>query len=312
MKACRKALTEELIVLGKERPNLYVVTTDATGSVTLGEYAKTLPGQFIEAGIAEQNAVGVAGGLAACGKTVFVCSPSAFLSGRSYEQVKIDAVYNRRNVKLVGFSAGVSYGTLGFSHHAMQDLAMLRTLPGLRVLVPCDEVQTKALVRYMAQEPGPMYLRIGRNPVEDVYAPGQSFSVGKAQMLADGTDLTLLAMGEMVWPSLQAAKLLRAHGISARVLDMFSLKPIDRQAIIDAAQQTRRLVTVEEHSILGGLGGAVCEITAEVCPVPVKRIGGPDRYIVNGEDPEIFHYYHWTPDGIAESVTQWLNTLTSF
>lgn len=309
MKACRKALTEELLAVAKENPKVYVVTTDATGSVTLGEYAKTLPGQFIEGGIAEQNAVGVAGGLASCGKTVFVCAPSAFLSGRSYEQVKIDAVYNRRNVKLVGISAGVSYGTLGFSHHAMQDLAMLRTLPGLTVLVPCDEVQTKALVRIMAQETGPMYLRMGRNPVQDVYAPGQDFTIGKAQLLAQGTDLTILAMGEMVWPSLQAARLLSDQGISARVLDMFSLKPIDRQAIIDAAQQTHRLVTVEEHSILGGLGGAVCEITAETCPVPVKRIGGPDGYIVNGEDPEVFGYYHWTPEGIAASIHQWLENL---
>lgn len=309
MKACRKALTEELLAVAKEDSKVYVVTTDATGSVTLGEYAKTLPGQFIEGGIAEQNAVGVAGGLASCGKTVFVCAPSAFLSGRSYEQVKIDAVYNRRNVKLVGISAGVSYGTLGFSHHAMQDLAMLRTLPGLTVLVPCDEVQTKALVRIMAREIGPMYLRMGRNPVQDVYAPGQEFTIGKAQMLAQGTDLTILAMGEMVWPSLQAARLLSSQGISARVLDMFSLKPIDRQAVIDAAQQTHRLVTVEEHSILGGLGGAVCEITAETCPVPVKRIGGPDGYIVNGEDPEVFSYYHWTPEGIAASIRQWLDEL---
>lgn len=306
--SCRKAFTEELLELALKDENIMAVTSDARGSVTLNDFAAQLPWQFVETGIAEQNAVGVGGGLAACGKTVFVCSPSPFLSGRSYEQVKIDAVYNRRNVKLVGVSGGVSYGTLGFSHHSMQDIAAMRTLPGLTLLVPSDGVQTKALTRYMAAQEGPMYMRMGRNAVPQIYSEEDTFTVGKAKCISEGNDVALLAMGEMVWPCREAAALLAQNGIHARVLDMFSVKPLDQDAVIKAAQETRRLVTVEEHSILGGLGGAVCEITAQHCPVPVKRIGAPDGHIIAGESPEVFEYYGWTPKGIAEKIKIWLST----
>lgn len=304
---CRKAFTEKLLELAQKDKTIMVVATDSRGSVTLNDFAQILPEQFVEAGIAEQNAVGIGGGLASCGKTVFVCSPSPFLSGRSYEQVKIDAVYNQRNVKLVGVSGGVSYGTLGFSHHSLQDISVLRTLPGLTVLVPCDAVQTKALTCYMAETEGPMYMRMGRNAVEQVYPENETFTVGKAKQLCDGTDLTLLAMGELVWPCKEAAALLAKEGIHARVLDMFSIKPFDTEAVIKAARETRRLVTVEEHSILGGLGGAVCEVTAQHYPVPVKVIGAPDGHIVAGESPEVFQYYGWTPQGIADKVKDWIS-----
>lgn len=306
---CRKAFTEEILNLARKNKDIYVVTSDARGSVTLGDYVEQLPEQFIEAGIAEQNAVGIAGGLAACGKTVFVCSPAPFLSGRSYEQVKIDAVYNNRNVKLIGVSGGISYGTLGLSHHSMQDIAALRALPGLTLLVPSDGIQTKALTRYMAETEGPMFMRMGRNGVPQIYAEDETFTVGKAKCLHDGDDVTLLAMGELVWPCKEAAVLLEAQGIHARVLDMFSIKPLDKEAVIQAARETRRLITVEEHSVLGGLGSAVCEITSQHYPVPVKIIGAPDGHIIAGESPEIFEYYHWTPQGLAEAAKDWLKTL---
>lgn len=305
--ACRKAVTEELLKLAKKNPDIYVVATDSCGSATLGDFVQKFPEQFVETGIAEQNAVSIGGGLAACGKIVFVCSPSPFLSGRSYEQVKIDAVYNKRNVKLIGFSGGVSYGTLGFSHHSLQDISSLRTLPGLTLLVPSDGIQTKAMVRYMSANYGPMYMRLGRNPVNAIYAEDEVFSVGKAKCLHEGTDVTLIAMGETVYPSIEAAILLEKQGIHARVLDMFSIKPIDKEAIIAAASETHRIVIIEEHSILGGLGGAVCEITSQYQPVPIKIIGAPDEFIIAGESPAIFEYYKWTPQGIADSTSQWLS-----
>lgn len=304
--ACRKAFTEELLELAKRNKNIIVVTSDARGSVTLNEFSEQLPAQFVEVGIAEQNLVSVAGGLAACGKTVFACAPAPFLSGRSYEQVKIDAVYNERNVKLIGVSGGLSYGTLGFSHHALQDIAALRTLPGLTVLVPSDGVQTKALTRIMAASEGPVYMRTGRAPVEQLYNENEEFTIGKAKTLCDGSDLTFLAIGEMVRICLEAARLLRTRGISVRVLDMFSVKPLDTDAILSAARETKRLMTFEEHSILGGLGGAVSEITAQYCPVPVKMIGAPDGHIIAGESPQVYEYYGWTPEGIAETAEHWL------
>lgn len=303
---CRKAFTEELLELAMKNKNIMAVTPDARGSVTLNDFAAKLPDQFVEAGIAEQNAVGVSGGLAACGKTVFVCSPSPFLSGRSYEQVKIDVIYNNRNVKLIGVSGGVSYGALGFSHHSPQDIAALRTFPDLTLLVPCDGIQTKALTRYMAETKGPMYMRMGRNAVPQIYSEEETFTVGKAKCIREGKDVTLLAMGEMVWPCKEAASLLAQEGIQARVLDMFSIKPFDQEAVIKAAEETHRLVTVEEHSVLGGLGSAVCEVTSQYCPVPVKIIGLPDGHVIAGESPEVFQYYGWTPEGIADKVKKWI------
>lgn len=304
--SCRKAFSEQLLELGRNNPDIYAVTSDARGSVTLNDFSRELPEQFVETGIAEQNSVGVGGGLAACGKIPFVCAPSPFLSGRSYEQIKIDAVYNNRNVKLVGVSGGISYGTLGYSHHSPQDIAVLRTLPGLTVLVPSDGVQTKALTRYMAQNEGPMYLRTGRNSVPQVYAGTEQFEIGKAKQLRSGNDAAILAVGEMVSICANAAEILSRRGLQVRVLDMFSIKPLDTEAVKKAALETGHIITAEEHSVLGGLGGAVCEIVSQYCPVPVKIIGLPDGHIAAGESPQVYSYYGWTPEGIADSIMQWI------
>lgn len=306
--ACRKAFAEELLKLARKDKNIFAVTPDARGSVTLNDFSEQLPEQFVEAGIAEQNAVGVAGGLAACGKTVFACAAAPFLSGRSYEQIKIDAVYNNRNVKLIGVSGGLSYGTLGFSHHSLQDIAALRALPGLTVLVPSDGVQTRALTRIMASTYGPVYMRTGRAAVNPVYDDEEEFSIGKAKTVHEGSDITLIAMGEMVWNCLEAARILLTQNIHARVLDMFTVKPLDTEAILSAAKETRRIMTFEEHSVIGGLGSAVCEITSQLCPVPVKIIGAPDGHIIAGESPQVYEYYGWTPEHIADTVEQWIKT----
>lgn len=306
--ACRKAFTEELLLLARQNRNILALTSDSKGSVTLNDFAVELPDQLIETGIAEQNELGVAGGLAACGKIPFVCAPAPFLSARGYEQLKIDVAYNNRNVKVIGVSGGISYGTLGASHHSLQDIAALRPIPGLTILVPSDGPQTKVLTRRIATSPGPVFMRMGRGAVPDLYAADEDFTIGKAKTIAEGRDLTMIAMGEMVWVCREASALLKQRGISARVLDMFTVKPLDEQAVIAAARETGRIVTAEEHSVLGGLGGAVCEAASRYYPVPVLRIGAPDSHIVAGESPELFAHYGWTPEGVAKRVLNWIES----
>lgn len=305
--ACRKAFTEELLQLARQNRNILALTSDSMGSVTLNNFAAELPDQLIEAGIAEQNVLGIAGGLAACGKIPFVCAPAPFLSARGYEQIKIDVAYNDRNVKVIGVSGGISYGTLGASHHSLQDIAALRAIPGLTVLVPSDAAQTRYLTRRIAASAGPVFMRMGRGAVPDLYTADVDFTLGKAKTVADGCDLTIIAMGEMVWVCREASVLLKQRGVSARVLDMFTIKPLDEQAIIAAARETGRIVTAEEHSVLGGLGGAVCEVTSQYRPVPVLRIGAPDAHIAAGESPELYAHYGWTPEAVAKKVMGWLS-----
>lgn len=300
--ACRKAFSQTLLELGRENQNLYAVTSDARGSVTINAFAKELPDQLIECGIAEQNEMGVAAGMALAGKTVFVCAPAPFLSARSYEQLKLDVAYNRANVKVCGVSGGVSYGTLGTSHHALQDIASTRSLEGLTVLIPSDAVQTNALTRWMAETEGPVYMRMGRAAVPVLYQNDQVFSIGKAVTLREGSDMTILACGEMVAPAAQAAALLEEKGISVRVLDLFSIKPLDTEAVIRAAEETGCLLTVEEHSIYGGMGGMVAEVVSQSCPTLMKIMGLPDEHTYPGESPDVFRHYGLTPEGIAQEA----------
>jgi len=258
---CRKAFTSALLEEARTDNNIFVVTSDARGSVTLDDFANELPEQFVEVGIAEQNAVGMAAGLASCGKNVFVCGPACFYSARSLEQIKVDVAYSRNSVKIVGVSGGISYGALGSTHHSLHDIAVMRTFPGLNIYLPADRYQTEQLTRYLAKSNEPAYVRMGRNAVPDVYSKGQaSFTWGKANVLHEGTDVSIIATGETVYHALEAARMLEQENISALVLDMPTIKPIDREAILMAAKTTGRIITVEEHSIYGGLGSAVAEI----------------------------------------------------
>lgn len=300
--SCRKAFTSTLEKLAEHDKCIYMICTDSRGSVTATTFADKFPGQFIEAGIAEQNAVGIAAGLAHTGKNVFVAGPACFLSTRSYEQVKVDVAYNRFNVKIVGVSAGVSYGPLGGTHTALHDFAGMRSLPNIEVFVPSDHNVTAFITDYLAKTNCPAYMRTGRGDVEAVYNDGESFDIHKAKLVCDGNDATIVACGEMVYPAKTAAELLKADGISVRVLDMFCLKPVDSDAIVKAASETRAIVTVEEHSIYGGLGELVCGITAENCPVPVKIMGFPDAEYKIGNSAELFNHYGLTLKGIAEQV----------
>lgn len=297
--ACRKSFTDTMLELGKNDKNIIAVTTDARGSVTLTDFANQLPEQFVECGIAEQDAVGIAAGLASCGKKVFVCGPACFYVARSLEQVKVDVAYSNQPVKILGVSGGVAYGALGATHHSLHDIAVLRTFPGMQVVLPCDARQTRKLVKELVDYPHPVYVRVGRNAVPDVYENDDfDFHIGKSIQLQDGKDLTIIATGETVYHAFEAGKRLAAEGISTRVIDMHTLKPTDTEAIVKAAEETGRIITVEEHSMYGGLGGIVTETVCQSCPVPVRILGIPDENVIHGKPLEIFHYYNLDADGI--------------
>ncbi|WP_319477966.1 transketolase C-terminal domain-containing protein [Marispirochaeta aestuarii] len=300
---CRKAFTARITELARKNPDIIVVTSDARGSVTLDQYAEELPDQFVEVGIAEQNEIGIAAGMATFGKQVFVCAPACFLSARSLEQIKVDVAYTGTNVKIVGISGGISYGALGYSHHSLHDIAVMRTFPEFAVILPSDQHQTVAITDWMSTNSKTAYIRMGRGAVPDVYEGSEgSFQFGKANTLRQGTDLTMIATGEMVKKAVDAADQLASEGVLARVLDMHTIKPIDREAILSAARETGAIITVEEHSIFGGLGGAVAEIVVQEEPVPMRILGIPDEFTVVGESADVFAYYGLTPAGLAKEA----------
>lgn len=299
---CRRAITETLLERAKRDKDIFVVTSDARGSVTLEEFALQLPDQFVEVGIAEQNAVGIGAGLALSGKNVFVCGPACFYSSRSLEQIKVDIAYTHTNVKIIGVSGGVSYGALGSTHHSLHDIAVMRTFPGMHVYLPSDRHQAAWLTGYLTETVQSAYVRVGRGAVEDVYTEGDTFIPGKARMLASGDDIAIIATGETVYHALKASELLRDEGIGAMVLDVHTLKPIDATAIIEAANLTGRILTVEEHSIYGGLGSAVAEITSQNCPVRMRIVGIPDENVIHGSSSEIFRHYGLDAIGIHSAA----------
>ena len=306
MIACRKSFTDTLLELAKKDKDIIAVTTDARGSVTLGDYAKELPQQFVEVGIAEQDAVGISAGLAHSGKKVFVCGPACFYVARSLEQVKVDVAYSRNPVKILGVSGGVAYGALGATHHSLHDIAVLRTFPGMNICLPCDARQTRKLVEFLVDFPEPCYVRVGRAAVPDVYEDDNfDFQLGKANMLLDGSDLTIIGAGETVYHAYEAGKQLKEQGVSARVLDLSWIKPFDKEAVLKAARDTKRIITVEEHSMFGGLGAMVTETLSEN-PVPVRIIGIPDENAVHGTNKEIFHHYGMDAEGIVKAAIDFL------
>jgi transketolase len=300
--SCRKAFTKTLLEAARGNPRICAIATDSRGSVTLDGFARELPDQFLELGIAEQNAVALAAGLASTGRNVFVAGPACFLCGRSFEQIKIDVAYNRSNVKIIGVSAGVSYGPLGGTHTALHDFASLRALPNIKIFVPSDNAAAEAITWLLARMEGPAYMRTGRGDVEAVYETPGIFEEGKAKEICPGDDLTIIACGEMVFPAKTAAAMLKDRGIGARVIDMWSLKPLDEGIAIRAALETGQVLTVEEHSVYGGLGEAVSHLLAENHPVRVKILGFPDEEYPVGKNSELFRYYGLDAEGIARAA----------
>lgn len=305
---CRKSFTDTLLELARNDKDIIAVTSDARGSVTLDSFANELPEQFVEVGIAEQNAVGISAGLASAGKKVFVCGPACFYCARSLEQVKVDVAYSKNPVKILGVSGGVSYGALGSTHHSLHDIAVFRTFPDMHIVLPCDIFQTRLLVKELIDYPYPVYIRVGRNAVPNVYENENiEFKIGKANTLLEGSDLTIIGCGETVYHCLQAGIKLQKMGIKARVIDMHTLKPLDVEAIKKAADETGMIVTVEEHSIFGGLGSAVSEIVIQYKPIPMRILGIPDENAIHGTSPEIFHHYGIDAEGITNNITDFFN-----
>lgn len=301
MEAARMAFTRTLLELAREDHTIFAAATDSRGSVTLGDFAAELPEQFVECGIAEQDAIGISAGLANAGLRPFVCGPACFYSLRSAEQVKVDVAYSHMNVKVIGVSGGVSYGALGMSHHATQDIALFRATPGLEIFIPADGPQTVALTKYLAKSYDPAYVRMGRGAVPDVYGEDAPFVPGKANKLTEGSDAAIIACGEMVYPALKAAEALAEEGIAVTVYDMHTLRPLDEDAILDAAE-TGLVVTVEEHCIHGGLGGAVAEVLGQYKPTRMRILGLPDAKHYPGTSAEVFAHYGLTAEGIADAV----------
>lgn len=273
------------------------LATDSRGSVTLNDFAAELPLQFVECGIAEQDAVGIAAGLALGGMRPFVCGPACFLSIRSGEQIKVDVAYSGMNVKIIGVSGGVSYGALGSTHHATQDIALLRAVPGPEIFLPSDGWQMKEMTRYLASSGQSAYVRMGRGDVPDIYDAEGCFAAGRANILRDGAAAAIIACGEMVWPALQAAELLG----DVMVIDLNTIRPLDKAAILRAAL-TGLVVTVEEHNIHGGLGGAVAEVLCQEHPVRMRILGLPDEALYNGSAAAVKDYYGLNAQGIAQAV----------
>ncbi|WP_311406056.1 transketolase family protein [Lancefieldella rimae] len=285
--------------------DIVVLCSDSRGSASLTPFFERFPEQSVEVGIAEQDLVGIAAGLASCGKKAFAASPASFVSTRSYEQAKVDCAYSNTNVTLIGISGGVSYGALGMSHHSAQDIASMSAIPNMRVYLPSDRFQTALLMRALLTDTKPAYVRVGRNPVEDIYTEDNCpFEMDRAGVLCEGNDVALIAAGEMVKPAFDAAKLLEEQGISATVLDMYCVKPLDVSAVKKAARGARVVLTVEEHSPYGGLGSQVAQVVGEKCPRLVKTLSLPDAPVITGTSAEVFTYYGLDARGIARTASE--------
>ena len=297
---CRDAFTQTLEAMAETDPSIVAVCNDSVGSSKLNGFRDKFPERLINVGIAEQNMVGVGAGLANGGKIPFVCGAACFLTGRALEQIKADCAYSNNNVKLVGISSGMAYGELGPTHHSTEDFAWLRAIPNMPIVAPCDSIETAAAVAFAVQYQGPIFLRLSRVGVPDLLPAGHTFELGKANMLADGTDLTIITNGVLTHRAMMAVDLLKQDGVSARLLNMATVRPIDVEAIQKAARETGAILTCEEHTIFGGLGSAVAEVVVESHPVPMKRLGLPGIFPPTGSANFLLDEFGMAPDGIAE------------
>lgn len=300
---CRVAFADTLAELASTDSRVVAVCNDSVGSSNLKGFKKRFPERMVNVGIAEQNMVGVGTGLANGGLLPFVCGASCFLTGRALEQVKVDLGYSRSNVKLCGMSSGVAYGELGPTHHSIEDLAWTRAIANLTVIVPADPTETAQALRVAAAYDGPVFLRLSRMPVPDVVPANYEFQIGRAVRLREGRDVTLIANGTMVCRALDAAALLGSEGISAAVVNMPTVRPLDREAILSAAE-TGPIVTIEEHTVVGGLGGAVAEVVATSCPTRMRILGFPGTFAPTGSAAFLFEHFGLTPEGIRKSTLE--------
>jgi transketolase len=295
----RNAYGQTLLRLGRENPDLVVLDADLAKSTQTMVFAKEFAGRFIDMGLAEQDMISTAAGIALTGKTVFASSFCAFLIGRVFDQVRQSVCYNRANVKLVGTHAGLGVGEDGATHQALEDVALARTLPGLTVIVPADAVETARAVEYAAATPGPFFIRLVRGNLATLFAPEHRFVLGQAPVVRDGDDITLVAMGAMVEKALQAAEILAGEKVAAAVIDFSSLQPLDGDTLLRYARKTGRVLTVEDHSVRGGLGGACAEFLVQHHPVPMTLMGMDGQFGRSGKPEDLYAFFKLTAADIA-------------
>ncbi len=310
--ANKQAICQVLMAAARTDKDIVALCSDSRGSGSFTPFADEFPSQFVETGIAEQNLVSIAAGLAKCGKKAYAVSPACFLSTRSYEQCKIDVAYSDTNVKLIGISGGVSYGALGMSHHSAQDIAAMSAIPNMRVYIPSDHLQTQKLTQALLKDNKPAYIRVGRNAVEPVYEDGNvPFEMDKANILCEGEDIAIIACGEMVRPARDAADLLKTEGVHATVVDMYCVKPLDEETLLKTVKNVRAVLTVEEHSPFGGLGSMVAQVIGRNCPKMVLNMALPDAPVITGTSREVFDYYGLNAPGIAKKAKDLLRACSS-
>lgn len=301
-KATRDAYGEALKELGAQYPEIVVLDADLSASTKTKDFADVYPDRFFDCGIAEGNMMSVAAGLASCGKIPFASTFAVFGAGRAYEQIRNSICYPKLNVKIALTHAGLTVGEDGATHQMLEDIALMRVLPNMTVIIPADAAETKAAVKWAASYHGPVFIRMGRAKCDDITDPEQPFIPGKAAMLRKGYDLTIIACGIMTGKAMQAADILTGAGISARVINMSSIKPIDESAIIKAAEDTGAILTAEEHSVKGGLGSAVAEVVVKNCPVPMAMVGVEDQFGESGTADDLLKAYGLTAAKIAETA----------
>ncbi|MBU1912725.1 MAG: transketolase family protein [Candidatus Omnitrophica bacterium] len=302
MKPTRDGFGEGLVELGQTRDDIVVLSADLTESTRAAWFKDKFPERFFAMGVSEQDMMGTAAGLALSGKVVFACTFGAFAAGRAWDQVRVSLAYMKTNVKVVGTHGGISVGEDGPTHQANEELALMRILPNMTVIIPCDAIEAKRAAIASASYPGPVYLRLGRSGVPVITKEEDIFEIGKANLLKDGKDVAVIACGVEVYEALCAHEALKKENISARVINLHTVKPIDKDLIIKAARETGAVVTAEEHTIVGGMGSAVSEVLSQSCPVPMEFIGVKDRFGESGDPKELFKLFGLTADDIVKAA----------
>ena len=305
--ATRDAYGKALVKLGQINEQVVVLDADLSKSTKTNEFYKVYPNRFFNMGIAEQNLIGAACGFATAGKIPFASSFAMFATGRAFEIIRNSVAYPKLNVKICATHAGLTVGEDGASHESIEDMAIMRAIPNMTVLVPADGVEAEQMILEAARVYGPMYVRLGRSAVPTIFDENYKFEIGKGTVVRQGNDATIIACGIMVYEAIKAAKELALEGINARVINMSTIKPIDKELIITAAKETKAIVTAEEHSIIGGLGSAVSEVVSEECPVVVKKVGVKDSFGESGTPPELLKKYGLTANDIVEAVKEAIN-----
>src|SRR3989338_1084878 len=304
LKPTRDGFGEALVELGKINKDVVVLSADLTASVRANWFKDKYPERFFNFGVAEQDMISTAAGFALSGKVPFACTFGIFASGRAWDQIRLSVCYMNLNVKIAGTHGGISVGPDGASHQALEEITLMRVLPNMTVIVPCDSEEARLATLASASYPGPIYLRLGREPFPIITDYKDSYRIGKALRMADGSDITIIGTGVMVQEALKAHEELKKRGISARLLNLHTVKPIDKEEIIKAAIETGAIVTAEEHTVVGGMGSAVSEVLVENCPVPMRMVGIKDRFGESGDALELMKYFGLSAEGIVKAALE--------